>query len=154
LAITNSAGGLNTIDPLERLSILPSAQQPLLIELGVLKGGHRVLFAVEPGTVVGGPGSCTPGPIDCEILSLGQDQTEALGVQSPTGPVGVVLFAVTGVTAGTYSSAAAADKARRAESPAGRKLLDASTLDALSLFQYEPSVGAVVDLRNLTAGDK
>jgi hypothetical protein len=154
LAITNSAGGLDTIDPLERLTVLPSARQPLLVELGVLKGGSRVLFAVQPGTVVGGPGTCTPGPIDCEILSLGQDQTEALGVQSPTGPVGVALFAVTAVTAQAYSSAAAADKARRTESPAGRRLLDASTLNALSLFQYEPSVGAVVDRRNLTAGDR
>jgi hypothetical protein len=89
LAITNSAGGLDTIDPLERLSVLPSEQQPLLVELGVLKGGRRVLFAVEPGTVLSGPGICTPGPIDCEILSLAQDQTEGLSRQSPTGVVSV-----------------------------------------------------------------
>ncbi|HEY8765096.1 MAG TPA: hypothetical protein VIM18_12955, partial [Solirubrobacteraceae bacterium] len=36
LAITNSAGGLDTSDPLERLSIIPNAQEPLLVELGVL----------------------------------------------------------------------------------------------------------------------
>jgi hypothetical protein len=153
LSITNASGGLNTIDPLKRLSVLPSTRQPLLVELGVLKGGSRVLFAIQPGTVVSGPGTCTPGPIDCEILSLGQDQTEGVSVQSTGGPVSVALFAVTGVTASDYSSAAAADKARRQESSAGRQALDASSLDALSLFRYEPSVGAVVDLRNLTAGD-
>jgi hypothetical protein len=38
------------------------------------------------------------------------------------------------------------------ESAAGRRLLSTSTLSALSLFQYEPSLGAVVDLRNLTVG--
>jgi hypothetical protein len=134
--------------------VLPSKQQPLLVELGVLKGGHRVLFAVQPETVLAGPGTCTPGPIDCEILSIGQDQTESVAVQSPTGPVPVALFAVTGITADDHSSAAAADEVRRQESAAGRALLNGSSMGALSLFRYEPSVGAVVDLRNLTAGDK
>jgi hypothetical protein len=155
LAITNSSGGLDTVDPLERLTVLPSSRQPLMVELGVLKGGKQVLFAVQPGTVVGGPGTCTPGPIDCEILSLGQDQTESISIQSPDGPVQVALFAVTGISAAGHSSAAAADKARRAESEAGRSVLDSdsSTLATLSLFRYDPSVGAVIDLRNLTAGD-
>jgi hypothetical protein len=150
LAITNSGGGLNTLDPLERLSVLPSDQQPLLVELGVAQGGNHVLFAVQPGAVVTGPGSCTPGPIDCAILSLGQDQTEELSAQ--TGALGstqVALFAVTGISATKYSSAAAADKARRTASSAGQNLLDKSTSQALSLFQYEPSLGSVVDLRNL-----
>jgi hypothetical protein len=152
LAITNAAGGLDTIDSLERLSVLPSAQRPLLVELGALQGGHRVLFVVQPGTVVSGPGTCTPGPIDCEILSLGQDQTEGLATQSPTGLVSVAMFAVTGISTDRHSSAAAADRARRSESAAGRALLDKSTLSALSLFRYAPSLGAVVDMRNLTVG--
>ena len=152
LAITNSSGGVDTIDPLERLAVLPSDQQPLLVELGVLQEGKRVLFVVEPGTVVSGPGVCTPGPIDCEILSLGQDQTEGISSNSGNGAVQGPLFAVTGITADGHPSVAAADKARNAESTAGRALLDKSTLGALSLFQYEPSVGAVVDLRNLTVG--
>jgi hypothetical protein len=152
LAITNSAGGLDTIDPLERLSALPSEKRPMLVELGVLTGGHRVLFVVQRGIVVNGPGTCTPGPIDCEILSLGQDQTEALAAQSLTGLVPGPLFAVTAIKADDNSSAGAADKLRRTESAAGRALLNESTLTALSLFQYDPSIGAVVDLRNLTVG--
>jgi hypothetical protein len=154
LTITNPAGGLGTIDPLVRLSPVPNQEQPLLVELGVLKGGSRVLFAVQPGTVVGGPGTCTPGPIDCEILSLGQDQTEAVGVKSSSGESSSSLFAITGISARDYPSAAAADKARRAESAAGRAILDASTAISLSLFRYDPSVGAVIDLRNLTVGDQ
>jgi hypothetical protein len=152
LTVTNPSGGLDTIDPLVRLSPVPDRQQPLLVELGVLKGGSRVLFAVQPGTVVGGPGTCTPGPIDCEILSLGQDQTEAVGVKSSSGQSSSSLFAITGISARDYPSAAAADKARRAESAAGRAILDASTAISLSLFRYDPSVGAVIDLRNLTVG--
>lgn len=152
LAITGSSGNLNTIDPLERLSVIPSKQQPLLVELGVLHGGQRVLFVVQPGTVVNGPGTCTPGPIDCQIVSLGQDQTESVSHQTATGPVQVALFAVTAISAANHPSTGAADAARREASTDGRSLLSNSTATALSLFEYDPSVGVVVDLRNLTVG--
>ena len=152
LAITNSSGGVDTVNSLERLSALPSNQLPLLVELGVLKGGNRVLFAVQPGAVVSGAGTCIPGPIDCEILSLPQDQTVTLGKQSSSGTQTVALFAVTGITSADHPSAAAANKARQAASGSGRALINASSSTALSLFQYEPSLGALVDLRNLTVG--
>jgi hypothetical protein len=149
LAITKPTGGLDTISPLERLSPLPSASRPLLVELGVLKGGSRVLFAVQPGTVVSGKGTCIPGPIDCEILSLAQGQTERLSVQTSAGVVRVALFAVTGINAAKQHSRSAAMKVRNQESSAGRRVLDRSSLNALTLFRYEPSAGAVIDLRNL-----
>ena len=73
-------------------------------------------------------------------------------MQSPTAVVPVAEFAVTGITAAEHSSAAAASKARHAVSKAGRDLLSKSSLSALSLFQYQASIGAVVDLRDLTVG--
>jgi hypothetical protein len=152
LELTNSAGGLDSIDPLQRLSVLPAERQPLLVELGVLKGGSRVLFAVLPGAVLGGPGACTPGPVDCEILSLAPGQTEAVGVKTSSGQSWSALFAIGAITAKDYSSAAAADRARRSESAAGRSVLDGLAAISLSLFKYDPSVGAVLDLRNLTVG--
>jgi hypothetical protein len=152
LSITNASGGLDTIDPLQRLSVLPSRQQPLLVELGVLGGGNRVLFAVAPGTVVSGPGICTPGAIDCEVLSLAQEQTEQLSVRAASGATSVALFAVTAISVDHYSSSAAANHARNSASAIGRKLLANASLGALSLFQYDPSIGAVSDLRNLTVG--
>lgn len=152
LAITTSNGGINTIDPLERLSVLPSVQQPLLVELGVLQGGKQVLFAVEPGAAVSGPGTCTPGPIDCEVLSLSPGQTEGMSKQTATGSTPVALFAVDAIRAVDHPSPAAADAARRTASEAGRQLMAGTPLSSVSLFQYDPSVGAVVDLRNLTVG--
>jgi len=59
---------------------------------------------------------------------------------------------VNAITADQHQSAAAANKARQDASDLGRELLANSPLNALSLFQYDPSVGAVVDLRNLTVG--
>jgi hypothetical protein len=86
------------------------------------------------------------------VLSLAQDQTEALAIQSPTGAVPVALFAVTAIRADQHSSPAAADKVRRAESAAGRNLLSSSTASALSLFRYSSDLGAVLDLRNVSGG--
>lgn len=152
LAISNASGGINTLDPLQRLSVLPSAHQPLMVELGVLKGGSRVLFALEPGTVVSGAGQCVPGPIDCQIVSVARNQVEHVGIQSKTGVAPVAMFAVTGISVVTHGSVSSAKSARQNQSAAGRKLLDHTDLSALSLFHYEPSIGAVVDLRNLTFG--
>jgi hypothetical protein len=152
LAITTSGGGLNTIDPLERLSVIPSAQQRLLVELGVLQGAKRVLFAVQPGAAVSGPGACTPGPIDCEVLSLAPGQTEGVSRQGSGGATPVALFSVNSITAIAHPSVAAANTARRTASDLGRMLLANTRLSAVSLFQYDPSVGAVVDQRNLTVG--
>jgi hypothetical protein len=152
LSITNSKGGLNRVDPVQRLTVLPSKSDPLLVELGILKGGDRVLFAVQPGTVVHGPGRCTPGAIDCEVLSLGANQVESVSVQTPTGVSPVAQFAVTAIGTDNHGSRDAAGKARRQASEAGRRLLSKSTLKALSLFEYDPSIGAVLDLRNLTVG--
>jgi hypothetical protein len=152
LAITTSGGGLNTIDPLQRLSLLPSPQHPLLVELGVLQGGKRVLFAVQLGAAVSGPGTCIPGPIDCEVIALSPGQTGGLSKQTPSGPSGVAQFSVNSITAVDHPDVAAADAARAAAAAAGRKLLANSPLSGNGLFQYDPNVGAVVDLRNLTVG--
>jgi hypothetical protein len=152
LAITGPDGGLNTIDPLERLSVLPSPQQPLLVELGVLQGGKQVLFAVEPGAAVSGSATCTPGPIDCEIIALSPGHTEGLSKQTPTGTTPVALISVNSITAADHPTVAAANAARNTASEVGRQLVANSPLSGNGLFVYDPSVGAVVDLRNLTVG--
>jgi len=107
---------------------------------------------VEPGTVVSGAGTCTPGPIDCEILSLNPGQTEGISKQTASGSTPVALFSVNSISADQFPSAAAANKARETASDVGRQLLNRTPLSSISLFQYDPSVGAVVDLRNLTVG--
>lgn len=152
ISMTVATGDVQAVDPVERLSLLPSNQEPRLIELGVQNGGHRVLFVVQPGTIVRGPGRCTPGPIDCEIISLAPNQIEWVGTSGPSGIATVALMAVTAINAADYSSPAAADKARTATSKNGRRALSDSTSRALSLFQFKPGLGALVDLSNVTVG--
>src|SRR5262249_18300099 len=107
---------------------------------------------VQPGTQVSGPGTCTPGPIDCSVLIVPENKTENVGVVTSTGVQPVTQFTVTGITATDYASKAEADQSPTKESAFGRHLLSTSTAPALSLFEYEPSVGAVIDLRDLTVG--
>jgi hypothetical protein len=152
ISITGNSGNENTINSLERLSALPSDNNPLLVELGVLEGGKRVLFALQPGTVVRGGGQCVPGPVDCEILSLARGQVEKLEAQTQDGVEPQALFAVTAITMQDHGTAANADAARRVESSYGRKLLQQSPGTALSLFPYKASLGAIVDQRNLSVG--
>lgn len=153
LSLTTLMGDLNTIHSLERLSVLPSEQQPLLVYLGVLNGGRRALFVVQPGTAVSGPGSCIPGPTDCEILSLAAGQIESIGVDGSGGTSNVAMFAVTTIKAQEHSSGAMAMHVRWEASAAGQALLSRSNLSVLPLFEYEPRQGVVVDLRNLEAGE-
>jgi hypothetical protein len=150
--VTNAYGGVGRLTAAERLTVLPSASQPLLVELGVLGGGHRVLFAVPPGTVVSGPGSCTPGPVDCQILSLGRGQTETISLAAGTTAVEVAEFAVTGISIAHHRTVAATTKARRAVSATGQRVLSQAKLTALSLFPYRPSLGVIVDERSLQVG--
>jgi hypothetical protein len=151
-AITNASGGFDTTDPLERLSPIPGAADPLLVEMGVLQGGRRVLFAVQPGALLNGPGQCIPGRVSCQLITLAPGQVESLSRQTPAGAQRVAWFAVTGIGVARHRSPAAASTVRRAASPAGRRLLSSSQPAALSLFSYDPAQGVVLDLRNLTVG--
>ena len=73
-------------------------------------------------------------------------------MQSPIGPIPAGLFAVTAIKVDKHRSVAAANQSRRKVAAAGRSLLHGSVLPALSLFQYKPSLGTVVDLRDLKVG--
>jgi hypothetical protein len=148
--MTNNKNGVNAIDALQRLTPLPSSHGPLLVEWGVLQGGHRVLFVVAPGTVLRGPGACVPGPLDCEILSLAQDQIEAVSTDATSAPV--AMFALTDIVAVNHPSRAAAQQARQSVSWSGSQFLAQLPLPVLQLFPYDAGVGAVVDTRNLTVG--
>jgi hypothetical protein len=89
-----------------------------------------------------------PGPVDSELVSLAPGQSETIS----SAHSAAVQFAVAAINTDRFPSAAAADRARRSAAPAGSELLAAASLSALSLFQYDPGAGAVVDMRNLTVG--
>jgi hypothetical protein len=152
LSMTNTSGGLDAIPSLERLSALPNRRDPLLVELGVLEGGKRVLFALQPGALVAGRGTCIPGPVDCRILSLRAGEVEKLSSRTQAGAQQIGLFAITAIAPRHYKSTAAAEAARRVKSSYGNELLREAGSGVMSLFRFDPNVGAIVDGRNLAVG--
>lgn len=151
LATPLNNGGFTTTTA-QRGTELPSPQQSQLVELGVAQGGRSVLFAVMPNTVVSGPGSCVPGPLDCEILSLAPNESESIGVPTSTTTHWLGSFTLTSISAHTWSSASQAATQRGAANPAGERLVARTSEHAFSLFSYNPSLGVVVDERNLQVG--
>jgi len=69
---------------IERLKVLPSAAEPLLVYRGVEEGGKVAVFELTGSVVAQGDGKCEPTPEDCQILKLRAGETEFLTV-SDTG---------------------------------------------------------------------
>jgi hypothetical protein len=137
------ATGARTLANAVRLSPLPSASNPLVEYLGVLRSGRGASFLVNPGTVAQGPGLCLPSGSDCQLLVLKPGQIEALGVHTSGAPVMQASIAVSDWHVVRHSSVAAARRARAQVVPQGRTLVTQSTQPALTDLVYTVTQGAV-----------
>lgn len=128
---------------LERLQPLPSAEQPVLIYLGLLKDGKTAEFLVDHGVQAIGDGECRPSPELCETLRLRAGDTEFLDVVDATGAVGgqfqLDLIKV-------HNSKQASASRARSSSKAGRRVMSARVATAGG---WDAGVGA---LRATVAG--
>ncbi len=59
------------IKALERLDMLPNADSPLLLFLGVASDGGNAVFLVDSTLEAAGEGTCKPSPEDCAFLHIG-----------------------------------------------------------------------------------
>jgi hypothetical protein len=66
-----SNGRTRRLRGLDKLSMLPSENSPLLLFLGVDSGGDDAVFLVDSTLDAEGEGRCSPSPSDCATLSLG-----------------------------------------------------------------------------------
>jgi hypothetical protein len=72
LDVTFSANGRSRrIKTLERLDMLPSETNPLLIFLGATRGGGSAQFLVNASLTPAGEGTCYPSPEVCTFVHLG-----------------------------------------------------------------------------------
>jgi hypothetical protein len=107
---------------LERLQPLPSAEEPVLIYLGVLDDGKTAVFLVDHGIAAIGDGDCSPGPETCATIGLRAGDTEFLDVKDETGAVTAQYqLDLIKIHKSTTASAARA----QASSKVGRRLLKA-----------------------------
>ena len=81
-----ASGGLAR-KSLKRLQPLPSAADPVLIYLGVLRDGKTAVFLVDHGVSAVGDGDCRPTPSECETVRMKAGDTEFFDVVDDAGSV-------------------------------------------------------------------
>ena len=107
---------------LERLQPLPSAENPVLIYLGVLEDGKTAVFLVDHGVTAVGDGDCRPSEGECETIRMRVGETEFFDVVDENGNVGAQYqLDLLKIHKGTTASAAKAT----ASSKAGARVLKA-----------------------------
>jgi hypothetical protein len=67
------------------LTALPSASNPILIYLGLLKDGKTAAFLVSSDGTPQGDGTCTPSAGTCQTLLMKAGDTEFVDLNSATG---------------------------------------------------------------------
>jgi hypothetical protein len=82
---TTESGDL-TQDTVERMSVLPDEDNPLLVYRGVEDGGKVAVFELTGDIDAEGDGRCSPTPEDCQYLKLRAGETEFITI-SGTGTV-------------------------------------------------------------------
>jgi hypothetical protein len=109
---------------LPRLKALPSAEDPVLVYLGLTKDEKSAIFMVDSNVEPEGDGSCDPSPANCETVKLHVGDTEFFDVKGE-GDTTVAQYQLdlVKVARKTTASASAAEAARAKVSKAGRKVL-------------------------------
>jgi hypothetical protein len=69
-------GRKRRIKGMERLDVLPSQANPLLIFLGASSGGGNAVFLVDSTLTAAGEGKCKPSQAECAFLHLGAGSEE------------------------------------------------------------------------------
>jgi hypothetical protein len=128
-----------------RLSALPSAQNPLLVFLGVKNDKKTALFLVSSQANPAGQGKCSPKPSHCELLALKLGQRESLLVVDANGSPAIYNLQVSAIRLTPTSSEDAARKANDRISAAGRKILRRASRESIELHSvsYSSSTGTV-----------
>ncbi|HEY6779412.1 MAG TPA: hypothetical protein VI111_00570 [Thermoleophilaceae bacterium] len=70
-------GKSRRIKTMQRLDMLPSENEPLLLFLGVSEGGSSAVFLVDSTLTAAGEGTCKPSPDECAFVYLGAGSEHA-----------------------------------------------------------------------------
>jgi len=109
---------------LPRLTALPSAEDPVLVYLGLEGDGKTAVFLVDAAVEPQGDGTCKPDPAVCETIHMRVGDTEFFDVKDETGNVTAQYqLDLLDIKRSTTASAAKASAARAKASKAGRRVL-------------------------------
>lgn len=128
----------------ERLQALPDSDAPVLVYLGVLKGGKVAVFMVDHGTSAQGDGSCKPDADTCETIHLRIGDTEFFDVLGEDGKVAAQYqLDLVDIKVKTTASAAMARKAYAKSSKSGRRAFRARQASRPLRYSYDVRRGVV-----------
>ena len=130
---------------LARLKPLPSAENPILVYLGVSEDKKSALFLVDSRVVAQGDGSCKPSPVNCETISMREGDTEFFDVVDEHGKVAAQYqLDLVDIKRGSTTSASKAAAAKAKASKAGKRVLRAHRSSHGPLrYRYDAESGTV-----------
>jgi hypothetical protein len=133
---------------LPRLKALPSAEDPVLVYLGLTKDKKSAIFMVDSNVEPQGDGSCDPSPANCETIKLHVGDTEFFDVKGENDEtVAQYQLDLVKVARSTTASASAAKAARAKVSKSGRRLLRSRKAAQGPLrWSYDAKSGSVTKL--------
>jgi hypothetical protein len=109
---------------LPRLTALPSAEDPMLVYLGLEGDGKTAVFLVDASVEPQGDGVCKPNPAVCETIHMRVGDTEFFDVTDDSGNVSAQYqLDLLEIKRRITTSAAKAKAARAKASKAGRRVL-------------------------------
>jgi hypothetical protein len=126
---------------LERLQPLPSAEQPVLIYLGVLNDGETAVFLLDHGVQAIGDGDCRPTPEECETIRLRVGETEFLDVVDAEGNV-TAQYQLDLIK--IHKSSTTSAKRAKSSSKAGQRLVKARVAsDGTTGYSWDAAAGTL-----------
>ena len=130
---------------LPRLKALPSADDPVLVYLGLGEDAKTAVFMVDANVTPQGDGVCRPSPANCETLHMRVGETSFLDVAGENGEVAAQYqLDLVSIKARTVTDAAKAAKARAKHSKAGLSVVKARKAAAGPLrYRYDTKSGTV-----------
>jgi hypothetical protein len=137
----------------KRLQALPSADEPVLIYLGVLKDNKTAVFMIDSGVIAQGDGECKPTRTTCETIHIREGETEFFDVPSEDGEVSEegagtqYQLDVLKIRKTTTTSAGKAKAAKARVSLKGRKIVRARIAgDGPLRYRYDKRSGRLEKL--------
>jgi hypothetical protein len=138
-----------TTKTVERLTVLPSVETPVLVYRGVESGGKVAVFELTGSVTAQGDGGCEPSPEDCQILRLRQGETEFITV-TETGDETDAQYQLELVKIHSKKTTSKSELAKA--STAGRKLL--RKLDRRTRYAFDGETGTLRKVKSLALSAK
>jgi hypothetical protein len=138
---------LATYENPRRETALPSSRQPLVVFRGVTAGGRSATFTLVREAILRGGAVCLPSRSRCKAIDLKPGKSEELEYLTPGGAPITYQLHVVAITS-SKASTAAARRAFRSQSKAGREVLRRAGLVVLPGLRYSSVKGVLVFVRH------